>query len=320
MDKTNTHPTVRRLADLQGGESDNRFAQRWLSMSGTSWYRLKTGDYQADPEKLLSKCEGGLQQLEDYLAGLRKRGQRGRVLELRPVTKLLDAVKVAQAEPRDRLAVLLAPTGGGKSTVVSALQERYAARVVAVEATESWRESYLAATLAITTALRVKEVASNKRQAEAALLAHLKEKPCILVIDEAHYFGPSTINLVKAIANQTTCTLVLLAIPALWARLKRAAWEEAEQIRSRTAATIEVREVGEKDLDSFVTDRLAGAKEQLKSDWKEALTDIGESANRFGLWDTVERVCAVIHEEAEGGPITLEMVKAAIKNVEATRR
>lgn len=312
--------TITQLISLQGSEPDARFAPRWLNMSGTSWYRLKTDTYSASPEKLLVKCEAGLRTLTDYREAQRERGQIGRTLELTHVETLYDAVKTAQAEPRDRLVVFLAPTGGGKTTAAHAILERHGGNAVIVEATECWRTSYLAATLAITKACGLADTRPSARAAETVLLDHLSTKNPILIVDESHYFGPTTINLIKAIINRTQTVVVLLAIPALWHRLKRAAWEEAEQIRSRTTDTIELRALPESEAAKLLLDRLPNLKDQLGEKWKVTLTQITAACNQFGLLDTLERICAGIKTEVETGPATAEIVTATITAVNRTRR
>ena len=317
---TSDLPFIRRLVELQGDETDDRFARRWLGISGTTWYRLKQNDYQANPETVLHKCEGGLQALEDYLAYRERNGNTGKILRLSIVRQVLDAIKVANAAIRDRLVLVLTPTGGGKSWTAMALKEQYPGRICITEATEPWRKSYLAACLSLAESLKLQDVPTNNRLAEKSIIDELTSRPRIVVIDESHYFGPGSINLVKAILNLTQSTVVLLAIPPLWGRLKSHAWEEAEQLRSRTAATIEMREIGLKDLKIFIEDRLPKAESDLNSDYETALAKIQTSANRFGLWDTIELITTNAREEANGQPLTLNIITSVIALVEKIRR
>ena len=317
---TSKNPVIQRLVELQGQEQDATFARRWLGISPTSWYRLKNDGYGANPDHLIERCRGGLAALEDYLSLKAKNGVPRRVIKLTIVKQALSAIKVASAESRDRLAVVLAPTGGGKSMTIAAVQEQYPGRVAIAEATEPWRGSYLAACLGVGKALGLSDIPTNKRLAESAVITELTARPRILAVDEAHYFGPSTINLIKAILNLTNTTVLLLAIPSLWSRMKSHAWEEAEQIRSRTTATVDIRECGYQDVSKFIEDRIPSAKSDLGEAYQPSIAKIVTAANRFGLWDTVERICAEATSQANGEPLTAQIINSAISIDEQIRR
>ena len=317
---TSKNPVIQRLVELQGHEKDSMFAKRWLGISPTTWYRLKNDEYGAQPEHMIERCRGGLAALEDYLSLKANNGVPRRVIKLTIVKQALEAIKIASAQSRDRLAVVLAPTGGGKSMTIAAVQEQYPGRVAIAEATEPWRGSYLAACLGVGKALGLSDIPTNKRLAESAVITELTSRPRILAVDEAHYFGPSTINLIKAILNLTNTTVLLLAIPSLWSRMKSHAWEEAEQIRSRTTSTVDIRECGYKDVSDFVEDRIPNAKSDLGKSYESAIVNIIASSNRFGLWDTVERICEEAISQSNKCKLTLDIINNAISTGEAVRR
>lgn len=315
-----THPVVARLIELQADQSDAIFAARWLSLSATTWFRIKQGSYGArDHSRVLEKLEGGLAAIEDERAS-RANSPGGRTLQLTGLKTGLAAVRRAFGETRDRLVVILAPTGGGKTTFARALEATYPGRVSSVEATETWRTSYLAAIHVLGQAIGLPDLSNSTRLAEAALLDALRARPRIICIDEGHYFGAATINLIKAILNQTGCTVVLLAIPALWSRIKRSAWEESEQLRTRTCALVEARHLSVEDAQVFLADRLGAAFSQLNDEAAEAARLVANAGNEFGLLDTAERIAAEASTEAGTAPLTLDIIKAAIRNTTALRR
>jgi phospholipase/lecithinase/hemolysin len=86
-------------------------------------------------------------------------------------------------------------------------------------------------------------------------------------------------------------------------------------------ATITVREIAYKDLEIYLQENLPQvAKDLSEADFKSALTKIQDSANRFGLWDTVQRICNTTRDEANDQPITLNIIASVISLVERIRR
>lgn len=319
------HPVVARLIELQGAASNAAFAERWLKpdCSVSSWGRIRDGKFHAtDHARMLEKLEGRLAGLERHHAA--DTAARAADIAGTALVRLgMRAVDRAFAEPRDRLVAILSPTGGGKTTFARALASKHQG-LVRVEASETWRSSYLAACHALLRALGHGSLPGGARASESALLDALRASPKLIVVDEAHYFGPGTINLVKAILNQTASTVVMLSIPELWERMKRAAWEESQQLRSRTCAVVAIDTLAEKDVALVFARRLetplraAGAKER---DARDMVAAIRAEANRFGLMATVARILGEIEADlAEGEPLAAETVLRACEVVAALRR
>ena len=312
---------INHLAKLQAqlGESDQRFATHRLNTSGSSWTRLKNGNYGAkDHTAMHEKLTAGLAALQEYLTSRALKGVKT-LIPFSTVKGVLAGIRNASADDRNRLVIYLAPTGGGKTKLANLLLENYTSRAVLVEASEPWRESYLAAILALCAALGMREVKASTREAEASLLEELRQHPKHIIIDEAHYFGQRTLNLVKLILNKTDSVVILLAIPLLWDRVQRAAGSEVEQLRTRTAASIRADRLSSRDLVDFLVDRLPTIG-SLGDGSAAALSAIQDSCNSFGLWDTAERIAAQIRADAGDGDITMDIVKQAIRNVETLRK
>lgn len=313
------HPVVARLMELQGDTSNGRFAKRWLSCTGSSWGRILQGKYHAgDPARMLEKLELDLAGLERHRAAATA-ARASDIAGISLVTMGMAAVDRAFGESRDRLVAVLAPTGGGKTTFARALALKHQG-MVQVEASETWRTSYLAACHALLRALGVATLPGGTRAAESLLLQILKASPKLIVVDEAHYFGPATINLVKAVLNQTASTVVLLSIPELWERMKRSAWEESEQLRSRTCAMVRCEELPARDV-AMVFAKRFGSRVTGHEEAREMVEAIRAEANRFGLMATVARILAEIEADLEEGEgPTPEGVLKACGVVAALRR
>ena len=304
-----------RAKDLQGSLSDNKFARKWLGISGTVWSRIQSGTYNAkDWSTSLEKILTGLQRLEDHLAASQQRGD-AELITLASTTAGLDAVAVAQGEPRDRLVMFLAPTGGGKSSFFKQLREEYSVHVAIAEASEPWRGSYMTAIRGLAKAIGMDTLSRTVGAAERELLDKLRQSPKIIGIDEAHYFGPGTINLVKAILNQSASTVVLGAIPFLWDKIKSAAWQEAAQLRNRTCSTVRIEEIPVSDMERFCRNRLP----HFTGNVNKAAAAIRQEANRFGLWDVAEAICVNARADAGDHAINLEIVHAAIEETRLQR-
>lgn len=322
---TPAHPVVARLIELQGATSTKAFAERWLApdCSASSWARIRDGKFHAsDHVRMLEKLEIRLAGLERHHAA----ESAARAADIAGTTLVrlgMRAVDRAFGEPRDRLVAVLSPTGGGKTTFARALGQKHQG-LVRVEASETWRSSYLAACHALLRALGAGALPSGARAAESALIETLRSSPKLIVVDEAHYFGPGTINLVKAILNQTASTVVMLSIPRLWERMKQSAWEESQQLRSRTCAVVAVDALSEKDVALVFARRLEAPLREAVVKEKEAremVAAIRAEANRFGLMATVARIVGEIEAEtAEGEAISGEMVLRACEVVAALRR
>ncbi len=119
--KTNEMPVVKRLIELQGTMPDEKFA-RFLGCSGSSWNRIKTGEYGANPEKMLERCDNALKKIEDKLASTKRLEPSRVIIPTDAMTAGLQALKECAEHPTNRLVLYLAPTGGGKSTFLRKLK------------------------------------------------------------------------------------------------------------------------------------------------------------------------------------------------------
>lgn len=321
------HPVVARLAELQGTLSDDVFARRHLSCTGATWNKIRAGKYGAevkDPARMLDKLETDLASLEQ--AHSVAVADYGAIVPCPFLSLAIKGVRRSFTEPRNRLVVALAPTGGGKTTLARQIADTWHGRVLRTEATETWRKSYLKSCADILAAAGIEpaEIPHSAARAEGALLRLLRAQPRVIVIDEAHYFGPATINLVKAILNQTPCSVVLLAIPDLWHRMNRAAWVESEQLLTRRCAMVDGRTLTARDAAAYLADRLGPWWTPLDPDTRSAIAEaVAERACRFGLWNTLEQVTAELRADLDTqrtARLSAEHAAAALKTLPAAPR
>jgi len=313
------HPVVSRLIEIQGKESDKAFATAKLSVSETVWYRIKNGKYQADDHtRVLRKLTADLSGITDDEA-LTGSIKRKRILALSYVTEARDALNMAFAEERNRIVIVLADTGGGKTTIAKSIERDFSSRTAMVEATETWRNSYLAGIQDISRACGIPEPKNNTRLAQDELITELKKSPRIIIIDEGNYFGAACLNLVKSIVNQTRSIVVILAMPKLWKTITYARNEEARQLRNRAAAILEFNKVKLADVRLAMKAAVPNWS-SLNGSSEAAAKAITQAANAFGLWNTVFSVADFIVQEAGNGTLTLDIVQKAADDVQKLRR
>ena len=310
---------VRRLSEHQTrlGLNGSQFARRKLHVSSATWSRIQAGNYPlADNNLVTRELRSALTILDGDVEYGRPDATAIATITTVPLQAVLDAVRGARSEPRNRLVTLLSPTGGGKTWVLRTIVETYPERSFVVEATESWRGSYFAALRSIGLAAGVSETnLGGVKAAEESLIAHLNREQPIVCIDEAHYLGPRTLNLVKLILNATPCVVVMAAIPTLWDMMQRGNSLESDQVRNRAYATIRENRTRPTDVAALLRSRIQGIERM--PDWKEVVTRITDAANRFGLLNTVDRIARAIRDESGGKAIEREHVATAIAVAEA---
>lgn len=297
----------------QLGLSDAEFVRRYITISSTVWSRVNSGTYPAGVASVFVKLEGNLRQLRIQLAKNAKLTGSVAFHVFTQQQAASDAVTTCKMKPVDdpnRFVAYLAPTGGGKTALARQLKVEHDG--ILVEGRESWRTSYNAALVTIGTAAGVpeSELVKGVRFAETALLKRLNSNRRVLIIDEGEYFGPRTINLVKLILNQTPTVVIVLAIPELFDRWQKAAWEEARQINRRAEAIVELELVTPEEVATFLATRVT-----LASDAKQVAGVIAKAANEFGHYDLVTRVVQQLATDSEGERVTLEDAQQAIRCV-----
>jgi hypothetical protein len=280
---------------------------------------VRLGKYPAaDHANVLRKLTADLSAILDNEA-LTSSVKSKTILPLSHITAARDALNMAFSEDRNRIVIVLADTGGGKTVIADSIRRDFASRTAIVEATEAWRKSYLAGIHGISRACGIENPKNNTRIADYELTEELKARPRIIVIDEGNYFGGACLNLVKSICNQTKSIVVILAMPVLWKFITRASQQEARQLRNRAAAILEFTTVRKADVAQALAASIPNW-ETLNGTASRAAAAVTESANAFGLWNTVFSIADFINQEAGGGDLTLDIVNAAVADVAKLRK
>jgi len=314
-----THPIIMRLAELQGAQSDKAFAKRWLTVSETTWFRVRSGSYTADDHsRVWDKLSADLARLEDHL--VIASGHDPVVLPMQHICLGLAATRCAFGQPRNRLVTILGDSGSGKTFTARAIAEEFPGACASVQASEPWRSSYMAALQSIADAAGLGKLPASARVAESQLITYLCKSPRIIAIDEGNYFGPATLNLVKLILNLTKSTVVVLALPELWERMVRSHRAEYQQLRNRTAAKLLLNTVDNAGVRMLMNDALNSQWSTMDATEIAAATGkIVREGNTFGLWNTVSSIAGEIRSEAGDSPLDPKIIDKAIANVRSLR-
>jgi hypothetical protein len=314
-----THHVVARLIEIQGTASDANFAKR-LPIDSTNWTRVKNGTYgAADHSRVLAKLSAALDDILDEIA-ITSGSTETPILPLSHITRTRKALNIAFAEDRNRLVICLTDTGGGKTSIAKSIQRDFPARAAAVEASEPWRNSYLAGIHAIGEKIGIQEdLRNNARRDEKTLIDELSANPRIITIDEGNYFGHATLNLVKLILNNSRSIVVIFAMPVFWNYITRASFHEARQLRNRAAGILKFEVLKPSDVKLVLENKVPGWSTLQDPD--RAIRLVCDAGNQFGLWNTVFPAAKFIAQEsAESGQVTIETVEQAVSDIAGLRR
>jgi type II secretory pathway predicted ATPase ExeA len=213
-----------------------------------------------------------------------------------------------------RRVVLLEGEGGlGKSSALTLLQRKYGQRILLVEATDVWNDNPNSFLGALLDAFGVRDQPASRDDRMRMVLRKFRDYRIALAIDEAHHMGPHCLNTCKTLINQTPGEIFLLALPTLWRRLERAAYEEVKQLLgNRLAERIKIGELREADVRKIL------ARRAKVDDARSAQAVLKEARTRGNL-SFVAAVCErLISQELDGAP-SFEDLVAAIETEKARR-
>lgn len=146
----------------------------------------------------------------------------------------------------NRVIIVTAPSGRGKSEGLKALKNMYKARVIIVSASRVWKDKPLAVMSAIWEAMGKTGTLGYGPAAMAKLTSALKENRVCICIDEAHYLGPDQLNTVTTLVNATQGEWILAGQPTLWSKLEndKGAFQEARQLtKNRLSRRIRIEDI-----------------------------------------------------------------------------
>jgi len=228
-----------------------------------------------------------------------------------------------------RLVIIEGNTATGKDAVRRHLLKKFPNSAVAVEAAETWRDSLAVPARAIYAALSIVQQADKATGQTpkaprypsdiiAEVIAALKARKIILIINEAHHLGPRGLNMVKTLINQTPSVIVLECIPALLTRLLGGNYEEAVQLTgNRLAERVYLASPSAEEI-LLMLDR-RGVKFDSDPTRDNAARDLAEASPQYGNWRFVGQVTRKLYEATKKNPVTAGDVSRAIAAVKSMR-
>jgi len=292
--------------------SDNALVKKFSSLGSTKTYkRILDGDLaELDLEKQLNNYRSVVALIEAVGDENIKREEL--YDDLTPVVHLRRCVFETMKESGvNRVVVLHADTGMGKSSAGQILVERFGSRILWVEANECWGDSPMAFLGAVLQAMGVRDLPHNVMLRLDRVMARLKETRVAMIVDESHHLGPRILNTIKTLVNQTPGEFVLLAMPTLWRRLEREAYEEVRQLTgNRLAERIKLEGLKDSDLRKFISRRCPGMNGELG----QAVKIVADRAPQRGNLAFVRDVCTRANELAAGEPVNIEHWSIAVSS------
>jgi DNA transposition AAA+ family ATPase len=214
-----------------------------------------------------------------------------------------------------RFIPVLGDTGMGKTFCKKALLEMYGMRCLEIKASVSWNDRPSAMWTSILKAQGRIDIPLSAYEKEEKGLEKFNELRKALLIEEGHHLGPSCLNTLKTIINESPGEVVIFAMPPLWARLERTAYEEARQLtRNRLAERIRLRFI-EEDVKIY----LKGKLDLSGADMKKAVEEAMRHAPALGYFGFLRQVCARTIWIADGEAVTFETFSRAMTHVRGCR-
>jgi type II secretory pathway predicted ATPase ExeA len=304
---------ARQVRSWQEGRnlSDNELLRRYPGLGSTKTFtRILRGDLaELDIERWATDYRAVWTVIES-LTG-RERDEEELYEDLSTVVALRRALgDIFECRSIRRVILVEGDSGLGKSSALTFMQRKWGQRLLIVEATEVWGDNPNALLGAILDALGVRDQAMSREGRLRQVVARLRQARTALAIDEAHHLGPHCLNTCKTLVNQTPGEVVLLALPTLWRRLERAAYEEVKQLLgNRLAERIKLGALREADVKKLLSRRLGHDEARSAAAvLKEAQSR--EEGKPRGNLSFVAAVCERVLEQDTAG--THEVVLAAI--------
>jgi type II secretory pathway predicted ATPase ExeA len=293
--------------------SDNELLRRLPGLGSTKTFvRIVKADLaELDLERWVSDYRSVLAVI-DSISG-RERDEEPLYEDISTVVSLRRALAdIFECRSIRRVILVEGDSGLGKSSALTFMQRKWGQRIIIVEATEVWDDNPNAFLGAVLDAQGVRDQAMSREGRLRQATTKLRQARTSLAIDEAHHLGPHCLNTCKTLINQTPGEIILLALPTLWRRLERGAYEEVKQLLgNRLAERIKLGGLREADVRKLLVRRLT-------HDNADSAKAVLKEAPARGNLSFVAAVCErVIDQGAD--PVTYEAVLAAI-SAELARR
>lgn len=224
------------------------------------------------------------------------------VIELRGA--ILDAMASIGT---DRVVMVDGESGHGKTTAARILVAKYGTRIRMLEATDMWKDSPGAMLDEILLALGEPEAPISGVAKLNRCIVALRNMRRTLIIDEGHHLGPRSMNVVKTLVNKTPGEFVLMGIPAMWAKLHKAAYVEARQLSTNRLSSRVNLVFGTADVLAYLKEIFP---DNEHAELRHAAKTIEQYATSHGCMAFVRDVC----RQFDGG-FAVEAVQGAVDTV-----
>jgi type II secretory pathway predicted ATPase ExeA len=293
--------------------SDNELLRRLPGLGSTKTFtRVLRGDLaELDLQRWVSDYRAVLAVCES-LTG-RERGDIELYEDLSTVISLRRALTdIFECRSIRRVILAEGDSGLGKTSALTFMQRKWGQRLLIIEATIFWADNPNALLGAILDALGVKDQPLGREGRLRMVTGRLKQARTALAIDEAHHMGPNCLNSCKTLVNQTPGEVVLFALPTLWRRLERGAYEEVKQLLgNRLAERIKLGELRAADVKKLLSRRIGHDDPRSVASVMEQAVRLAKEGKPNGNLSFVDAVCERVTDQGEK-TITHEAVLAAI--------
>jgi len=299
--------------------SDNELLRRFPGLGSTKTFTrvLKNDLAELDLERWVSEYRAVWALIESLTGN--EHAEEEIYEDLSTVIQLKRAlVEILEETSIRRVVLLEGDSGLGKSSALTQLQRKYGQRILLIEATVVWGDNPNSFLGAVLDALGVREQPSSRDSRLRMVVAKLRARRVALAIDEAHHLGANCLNTCKTLINETArstnpCEVILLALPTLWRRLERAAYEEVRQLLgNRLAERIKLGQLREGDVRKLLSRR-------AKIEDPRAAQAVLKEAQARGNLSFVAAVCERLNDQELDGAPTHDAVLAAIEAEKARR-
>ena len=300
--------------------SDSEMIRKFPGLGSTKTYKrlLKRDLDEVDLENQLSKYRavhtlienlGDAEELREMLYD-----------DLTPVLRLRNAFVDVMTQTGDaRFLLVLGDSGAGKTSSRRLLIEKYGQRILWTEATAAVGDSPMAFLGEILRACGEKNPPHSTVVRLRKVIEHLQASRVCLIVDEGHHLGPTCLDTIKTLVNNTPGEFVVMAMYKLWKDLEREAYETVKQLTgNRLAERIQLHLVPS-DVHKMITRRLTWSEEESAAGIEKAAHMLCEQAPRFGNLAFVREVCKQANQMADGEPVDLKLFSAALAAKGATR-
>lgn len=300
--------------------SDNELLRRLPGLGSTKTFvRVTRGDVaELDVPRWVSEYRAVWASIES-LTG-RERGDIELYEDISTVISVRRALTdIFECRSLRRVILVEGDSGLGKSSALTFMQRKYGQRLLVVEATVLWHDNPNALLGSILEAQGVRDQPLGREARTRMVVARLKQARTALAIDEAHHMGPNCLNACKTLVNQTPGEVILPALPTLWRRLERGAYEEVKQLLgNRLGERIKLGKLREADVRKLLSRRLGHEDPRSTTAVLKEAVRLGEEGKPHGNLSFVDAVCERVTDQGEK-TITHEAVLAAI-SAELARR